>query len=109
MSSPMEDIVAFNASVKARDAEQAAAEQLSNAIGRVYAQIGSHMEEVAALSRKYGKAKLLARLPEDVARNIEITLAGITQAWTVLAEADKLPDLPDEPVATEAPATEVGA
>lgn len=94
---PMEEIVAFNRSVKESDEQLRAAYQLSDAIGRMYSQIGGHIEEVAALSRKYGKANLLARLPANVAGNIDATLTGIVQAWTALGDSTKLPAMPDHP------------
>lgn len=101
---PLEAIVGYVRSVKEANAEQAAAEQLASAIERVYAQV----DEMAILCKRYGKANLLARLPAELRPVIEGTIAGIKQSWEAMSPMP-FPALPDEPVATEAPATEVGA
>jgi hypothetical protein len=97
MTKPLTSIVDFIRTQREQDAlEQAAIDYLAN-IERMYAQVGAHMENNAALCRKYGRAALLAKLPPELAALGEAVTEGVRQAWTQLSDTD-FPAMPDQPV-----------
>jgi hypothetical protein len=73
-----------------------ASRQLCQSIERVYAQVGSHIEEISALARKHGMSHLLAELPPEIAATVQGVLSGIKGSWESLSP-QPFPPTPDEP------------
>jgi hypothetical protein len=98
----LSNIVAYIRTEEQADQLRAHARQLAGAFERLYAQVGSHVAEMALLCAADGKANLLAQLPTDVAASIEESLALIRQVWPMLSE-QPFPEMPDAPVPAPTP------
>lgn len=99
---PLSIIVAYRRTKQAEDELQSKANQFASAFERMYAQVGSHVEEMALLCAQYGKANLESKLPAEVTVAVESVLAMLAQIWPALSDMP-FPTMADQPIPPEPP------